>query len=66
MHLAGHLMYEMALRRQDAVLLTYKHFMNPKMLKEDCYYIEFHCVKQDKDRTVEISLAARNAVLKYR
>ena len=59
-------MYEMALRRQDAVLLTYKHFMNKNMLKKDCYFIEFHCEKQDLDRTVEISLAARDAVLKYR
>ena len=66
MHLAGHLMYEMALRRQDAVLLTYEHFMNTDNLNDDSYYIEFKCVKQNEDRNIEISSAARDAVLKYR
>ena len=66
MHLAGHLMYEMALRRQDAIQLTYSHFMNEGSARSDAYCIKFDCVKQKAKRTIEISLAAREAVFKYR
>ena len=66
MHLAGHLMHEMALRRQDVVELTFNHFMNEKSLEHNSYFIEFYCSKQDTNRTVEISTRARDAVFAYR
>ena len=66
MHLAGHLMYEMALRRQDAIELTYSHFMKEDKVRRDAYCIKFHCVKQNLERTIDISLNARQAVLDFR
>lgn len=52
-------MYEMAMRRQDAVQLTFKHFMNTRNVMSDSYVIKFKCTKQGKSRVIEISNAAR-------
>ena len=59
-------MYEMALRRQDVIELTYSQFLNEINLRADAYCIKFYCTKQNSYRTVDISLDARDAVLQYR
>ena len=55
MHMAGHLMYECAMRRQDAYALKWKHFTNEKGSVNDGYNIHFYCNKNKSTRTVCIS-----------
>ena len=59
MQLACQLMYEMAMRRQDAVQLTFKHFINPENVSGEGYIVKFKCTKQGKSRVIEIPQAAR-------
>ena len=47
------------MRRQDAVQLTFKHFMNTRNVMSDSYVVKFKCIKQGKSRVIEISNAAR-------
>ena len=65
MALAGMLMYELALRRQDAIELTFNHFKNLKKSEEGGYTISFKCVKQGVTREVTISENAVSQVMAY-
>ena len=40
--------------------------MNPESVMGNSYIVKFKCTKQGKSRVIEISLAARKAVLDYR
>ena len=47
MSLAASLMYEMALRRQDILTLTFNHFKNLDASDDGGLTIRFMCIKQN-------------------
>lgn len=55
MALAVGLMHEMALRRQDAMILTFADFINSKTANDGSRLIRFKCVKQNVYREVAVT-----------
>ena len=57
MRFAVMLMYECAMRRQDALSMTWGHFKQQQYTEsEEIYQIEFYCQKNNNYRTVDIAL----------
>lgn len=52
MNMAGILMYEGAMRRQDVLSLTWSHLLRPGLKTGDFYMVTFYSQKQNKDRSV--------------
>ena len=59
-------MYEMALRRQDILELTFNHFKDLEAADDGGFSIRFKCVKQNVEREVSISKFAIEQVEHYR
>lgn len=59
-------MYELALRVQDATMLTYSHFMSVNSRTEQCYFLEFKSNKTQSMRKIEVQWRLHAKIFDYR
>ena len=62
MNLAGVLLYDCAMRRQDLLRLSYQDFLDENNAVGKNVGVSFYCQKQDKIRSVTVSAAIRELV----